>query len=238
MYVNFYFLHLPSLGLLLFLLLALFLEGNIDGTRLLTYRLASKWILVRPFRAQVEVWGQNSGWKVEVKRSDGSKRNLSPRHIVFCTGQAGEPVVPNFLEQGGSKGEIYHGSQHQDTSLSGDLEGKRVVIVGTGNSGHDIAQNFYENGSGVTRLQRRGTHAITAETGLFMLHNDMNDEGGPPTEGVDIAAQSLPIPVQFALNTSLIKRIAEAEKDTLDGLTKVRFALDFGCDRSGIFGNT
>jgi cation diffusion facilitator CzcD-associated flavoprotein CzcO len=174
-------------------------------------------------------------WTVEVERADGSKRKLSPRHIVFCTGHAGEPLVPNFPGQGSFKGEVYHGSQHQDASFSGDLQGKKVVVVGTGNSGHDIAQNFYENGADVTMLQRRGTYVITAKTGLFMLHKGMYDEDSPPTEDVDIVAQSLPIPVQFALNTSLTKRITEAEKETLDGLTKAGFALDFGRDGSGIF---
>lgn len=110
-----------------------------------------------------------------------------------------------------------------------------MVVVGTGNSGHDIAQNFYENGADVTMIQRRGTYVISAKTGLFMLHEGMYDETGPPTEDADVYGQSLPIPVQFALNVDLTNRIAAAEKDNVDGLRKAGFKIDFGEDGSGIY---
>ena len=143
--------------------------------------------------------------------------------------------MPNFPGQNDFKGSVYHSSQHQDASLSGDITGKKVVVVGTGNSGHDIAQNFYENGASVTMLQRRGTYVISAKTGLFMLHEGLYDEGGPPTEDADVYGQSLPIPVQFALNVDGTNRIAAAEKDNLDVLKKACFKIDFGEDGSGIY---
>lgn len=108
-------------------------------------------------------------------------------------------------------------------------------MVGTGNSGHDIAQNFHENGANVIMIQRRGTYVISAKTGLFMLHEGLYDEGGPPTEDADVYGQSLPIPVQFALNVDGTNRIAAAEKENLDGLRKAGFKIDFGEDGSGIF---
>lgn len=160
----------------------------------------------------------------------------TPSPTIDClAGHAGEPKVPTFPGQSDFEGEVYHGSQHQDASLSGDVTGKKVVIVGTGNSGHDIAQNFYENGADVTLIQRRGTYVISAKTGLFMLHEGLYDEGGPPTEDADVYGQSLPIPVQFALNVDATNRIAAAEKDNIDGLTKAGFKIDFGEDGSGIY---
>jgi hypothetical protein len=84
-------------------------------------------------------------------------------------------------------------------------------------------------------LQRSGTYVISAKTGLFMLHEGLYDEGGPPTDDADIFGQSLPIPVQFALNVDGTKRIAEAEKESLDGLRKIGFKIDFGHDGSGIY---
>jgi hypothetical protein len=80
------------------------------------------------------------------------------------------------------------------------VAGKRVIIVGTGNSGHDLVQNYYENSAEVTMLQRGGTYVLRADEGLLMLHERLYGETGPPTEDADIYAQSLPIPVQFALN--------------------------------------
>jgi cation diffusion facilitator CzcD-associated flavoprotein CzcO len=177
-------------------------------------------------------------WTVIVKRGDGTERTLKPKHVIFCTGHAGEPKIPTFKGQDTFKGTVYHGSQHQDATQNhkGSLAGKKVVVVGTGNSGHDIAQNYHEAGaSAVTMLQRRGTYVIQADKGLFMLHEGMYDETGPPTEDADVAGQSLPIPVQFALNVGLTERIAEKEKENLEGLAKANFKVDFGHDGSGIY---
>jgi cation diffusion facilitator CzcD-associated flavoprotein CzcO len=121
-------------------------------------------------------------WTVKLLRGDGTTRIFHPHHIILATGQAGEAKVPNFPGQEIFKGTIYHTSQHQDASLSGDVTGKKVVVVGSGNSGHDICQNYYENGAEVTMLQRGGTYVITAKKGLFMLHTGVYEDYGPPTE--------------------------------------------------------
>jgi cation diffusion facilitator CzcD-associated flavoprotein CzcO len=178
-------------------------------------------------------------WEVTLRRGDGTERTLYPKHVIFCTGHSGEPKVPSFPGQESFKGTIYHGSQHQDASKNlnkNNLKDKKIVVVGTGNSGHDIAQNYYEAGaSSVTMLQRRGTYVIQASKGLFMLHEGMYDHTGPPIEDADVAGQSLPNPVQFALNVGLTQRIAEREKENLKGLKKAGFKVDFGHDGSGIY---
>ena len=174
-------------------------------------------------------------WTVQVTRGNGTKRILHPHHVVCCTGQAGEARIPSFTGQEKFKGLIQHASEHRDAVLTGTMAGKKVLVIGTGNSGHDIAQNYYENGANVTMIQRKGTYVITAKTGLFMLHTGMYEEGGPTTEEADVVGQSLPIPVQFALNVIGTEKIAAAEKKTLDGLEKAGFKLDYGSDKSGIY---
>lgn len=183
----------------------------------------------------VEFLEDSQSWTADVVRADGRVRSMKPKHIVMCTGHAGEPHVPIFPGQDLFKGPVYHGSQHRDAAFQDDVAGKRVIVVGTGNSGHDIAQNYHENGASVTMLQRKGTYVISAQKGLFMLHEGMYDEHGPPTEDADVAGQSLPIPVQFVLNVGLTERIRAAEKSNVDGLTKAGFQLDFGHDGSGIY---
>lgn len=116
-------------------------------------------------------------WTVTVTRGDGSKRTVHPRHVVWCTGHSGEAKVPTFPGQDGFKGTVYHGSKHTDAANL-DVKGKKVVVVGTGNSGHDIAQNYYENGADVTMLQRSGTYVITADKGVFMMHEGLHEDGG------------------------------------------------------------
>lgn len=56
----------------------------------------------------------------------------------------------------------------------------------------------------------------------------------PPTELADIWAESLPFPVQFATSVFLTKRIAEADKDILDGLRKAGFEVYEGINGAGI----
>jgi cation diffusion facilitator CzcD-associated flavoprotein CzcO len=174
-------------------------------------------------------------WTVELVRGDGTPRTLKPKHVVFCTGHAGEPKIPTFPGQETFKGTVYHGSQHQDATEQKDVAGKKVIIVGTGNSGHDMAQNFYEAGAQVTMLQRSGTYVIQADKGLFMLHEGLYDETGPNIEDADVYGQSLPIPVQFVFNQGGTAKIAEVEKENLEGLAKAGFKVDFGHDGSGIY---
>ncbi|KAK2803479.1 hypothetical protein FQN50_006990 [Emmonsiellopsis sp. PD_5] len=174
-------------------------------------------------------------WTVALCREDGSTRVIYPQHVVLATGQAGEAKIPSFPNQENFNGMVYHTSQHQDASLAGDVSGKKVVVVGSGNSGHDICQNYYEKGADVTMLQRGGTYVITAKKGLFMLHKGVYEDYGPPVEDADILSQSIPIPVQFALNVHGTMQITHAEKEHLDGLAKAGFKLDFGHDGSGIY---
>jgi cation diffusion facilitator CzcD-associated flavoprotein CzcO len=115
-------------------------------------------------------------WTVDLMR-DGTPRRIRPHHVVFCTGHAGEPLIPSFPGHHDFKGLVYHGSQHEDAS-KWDVEGKKVLVVGTGNSGHDIAENFYQNGAEVTMLQRSGTYVLTLDKGVFILHEGMHCEDG------------------------------------------------------------
>lgn len=185
----------------------------------------------------VEYSDSDKKWTVIVNNPIHGKRTLTSSYLVFCTGHAGEPMIPTFPGQKTFKGTVYHGSQHQDaTQNTASVAGKNVVVVGTGNSGHDIAQNYYEAGAAqVTMLQRRGTYVIQASKGLFMLHEGLYDETGPPIEDADVYGQSLPIAVQFALNVGLTERIKAAEKENIEGLEKAGFKLDFGHDGSGIY---
>ena len=68
-----------------------------------------------------------------------------------------------------------------------------------------------------------------------MLHKGLYDEGGPPTEDADIYAQSLPLPVQFALSVDTTSQIASAEAANISGLQSAGFSLDFGEGGSGLW---
>ncbi|UKZ76801.1 hypothetical protein TrVFT333_004513 [Trichoderma virens FT-333] len=175
-------------------------------------------------------------WTVTVKRFDGATRTLKPRHVVLATGNAGDAIIPHFEGIEKYKGAVYHGSQHKDASEHPNLSTKHVVIIGSGTSAHDLCQNFHECGAAsVTMLQRGSSYILTAKKGLPMLHSGTYEEGGPPTEDLDVNSQSMPIPVQFALNTFTAKAIKTVDKDIIDGLINAGFQLDYAEDGSGIY---
>ncbi|KAJ5747711.1 flavin-containing monooxygenase [Penicillium nucicola] len=198
-----------------------------------------------------------SQWTVNID-SNGLTRELHPRHVVWCAGHIALPSVPLFSGMNQFQGQIYHSSQHQDAGAL-NCQGKKVIVVGTGNSGHDIAQDFYNHGAEVTMLQRSGTYVITEARGLPFLPenlgidcedqyvtsivphfqlvggNESNAADRPSMEDADVLSESLPWPVNFALGVSLTKQISQADKETLDGLEKAGFKLEFGTGNSGLF---
>ncbi|CAH0027604.1 unnamed protein product [Clonostachys rhizophaga] len=175
---------------------------------------------------------EKAQWSVDIIR-DGTERTIQPKHVILCTGHAGEPLVPSFPGQAEFKGQVYHGSQHAEASES-KVKGKKVIVVGTGNSGHDIAEDYHYAGAEVTMLQRSGTYVLSLDRGVFLLHEGMHEDNGPPTDECDVVGESLPFPVQFALNKEGRKRISEADKETIEGLERAGFKLDYAIDGSGI----
>ncbi|KAL4936812.1 hypothetical protein BDV06DRAFT_233008 [Aspergillus oleicola] len=172
-------------------------------------------------------------WTVTLDRG-GVRRVLHPRHIAWCAGLYGTPKPLDFKRLPSFKGIAYHGSQHED-AVKYAPKGKKVIVVGTGNSGHDIAEDYCRHGANVTLLQRGPTYVLTTEKGLPLLPENFGIDGDrTPIEVKDILSESLPWPVTLALGVELTKQISEADRETLDGLTKAGFNLGFGVDGAGI----
>jgi putative flavoprotein involved in K+ transport len=93
-------------------------------------------------------------WNVDVIRPDGSRRSMSPGHLVFATGFNGEPFLPDLPGQEEYRGTLIHAVDYRGYR---DWMGKKVVVVGSGVSGHDLAQDLAEHGVDVTMIQRSGT---------------------------------------------------------------------------------
>src|SRR6187200_1423379 len=93
-------------------------------------------------------------WTVTLRRADGTRRTLRPRHVVLATGVSGIPSLPDIPSLKDFAGTVMHSSQYED----GDAwHGKSALVVGTGNSGHDIAQDLQSSGANVTLVQRSPT---------------------------------------------------------------------------------
>jgi len=167
-------------------------------------------------------------WSVVLRRGDGTKREMRPRHVVMATGVSGIPNLPDIPTLRNFGGKILHSSQYDDAK---EWKGKNVLVIGTGNSGHDIAQDLYSSGAKVTLVQRNSTMIVNIEPSA-QLPYALYDEG-PPLEDCDLITTSIPLPLLRKTHILLTERAKNLDRELLDGLERVGFKLDFGEDGTG-----
>jgi cation diffusion facilitator CzcD-associated flavoprotein CzcO len=166
-------------------------------------------------------------WTVVLRRADGTKRTMHPRHVVLATGVSGIPSLPELPGLKDFAGTVIHSSQYTDGE---DWKGKKALVIGTGNSGHDIAQDLHSSGADVTLVQRNSTLVVSIEPSAQLVYAAYN-EG--TLDDNDLIATSMPLPVarkSHALTTQMSK---ELDQELLNALVRVGFKLDFGEDNTG-----
>jgi cation diffusion facilitator CzcD-associated flavoprotein CzcO len=161
-------------------------------------------------------------WTVTLRRADGSKRTMHPRHVVMGTGVSGIANVPDIPTLDRFKGTLLHSSRYEDGE---NWHGKRAIVIGTGNSGHDIAQDLHSSGAEVTLVQRSPTLVTNIEPSAQLAYATYN-EG--TLEDNDLIATSMPTPLARKTHVMLTEQSKDLDKDLLDGLRRVGFKLDFG----------
>ena len=167
-------------------------------------------------------------WSVTVRRADGSRREMHPRHIVMATGVSGIPNIPDIPSLRDFGGKVLHSSQYDD----GDAwAGKKALVIGTGNSGHDIAQDLHSSGAEVTLVQRSPTLIVNIEPSA-QLPYALYDEG-PPLEDCDLITAATPLAVTRKSHVLFTERARKMDEALLDQLERIGFRLDFGEDGTG-----
>ncbi|MET3912275.1 cation diffusion facilitator CzcD-associated flavoprotein CzcO [Bradyrhizobium sp. S3.3.6] len=161
-------------------------------------------------------------WTVTLRRTDGSKRTMHPRHVIMATGVSGIANVPDIPTLDRFKGTLLHSSRYEDGE---NWHGKRAIVIGTGNSGHDIAQDLHSSGAKVTLVQRSPTLVTNIEPSAQLAYAIYN-EG--TLEDNDLIATSMPTPLAKKTHVMLTEQSKELDKELLDGLRRVGFKLDFG----------
>ncbi|TDL21200.1 FAD/NAD(P)-binding domain-containing protein [Rickenella mellea] len=181
-------------------------------------------------------------WTITIKRGDangkgegdgeGEERTFQVDHVVFAVGLGGGvPVMPRFPGMDEFKGKVVHSSSHKSAL---EHAGKKVVVVGACTSAHDIAADCVECGVDVTMYQRSSTYIMSVKNGIPILLG-LYTEDGPPTDIADRISASFPVPFLKLMAQRLTSVIAEADKETLEGLEKSGFKLNYGEDGSGFF---
>src|SRR5882757_8991828 len=166
-------------------------------------------------------------WTVTLRRADGSKRTMRPRHVVLATGVSGIPSLPEIAGLKDFRGKVVHSSGYDDGE---NWKGKRAIVIGTGNSGHDIAQDLHSSGAGVTLFQRSSTLIVSIEPSAQLVYAPYN-EG--TLEDNDLIATSMPLKVARKSHALTCARSKELDKELLEGLERIGFRLDFGDDDTG-----
>ncbi|RXH21267.1 monooxygenase [Bradyrhizobium nanningense] len=161
-------------------------------------------------------------WAVALRRADGSKRTMHPRHVIMATGVSGIANIPDIPTLDNFRGTLVHSSRYEDGEI---WIGKRAIVIGTGNSGHDIAQDLYSSGAEVTLVQRSPTLVTNIEPSAQLAYATYN-EG--TLEDNDLIAASMPTPLAKKTHVMLTEQSKELDKELLDGLARVGFKLDFG----------
>jgi cation diffusion facilitator CzcD-associated flavoprotein CzcO len=167
-------------------------------------------------------------WSVVLRRADGTKREMRPRHVVMATGVSGIPNFPDIPTLRDFGGKILHSSQYDDGEA---WKGKNALVIGTGNSGHDIAQDLHSSGAKVTLVQRNSTLIVNIEPSA-QLPYALYDEG-PPLEDCDLITTSMPLRLLRKTHMLLTERAKNLDRELLDRLERVGFKLDFGEDGTG-----
>jgi putative flavoprotein involved in K+ transport len=169
-------------------------------------------------------------WTVTLKRADGTRRTVRPRHLVLATGISGtEPNVPQIEGQDQFTGTACHS---KDFPRGVEFAGRKAVVVGSCNSGHDIAQELFEKGAEVTMIQRSPTYVVSvAGSGIAMA--GLYDETGPPTEVADLIGASFPFKAVPEMHQATTAAMAEFDKEILEALKRAGFLLSSGIDGTG-----
>jgi putative flavoprotein involved in K+ transport len=126
-------------------------------------------------------------WTVVLGRTDGSTREMHPRHVVMATGVSGIPNLPDIPHLKNFTGMILHSSEYEDGE---PWSGRGAMVIGTGNSGHDIAQDLHSSGAKVTLVQRNSTLITNIEPSAQLAYAAYN-EG--TLEDNDLIATSMPL---------------------------------------------
>jgi cation diffusion facilitator CzcD-associated flavoprotein CzcO len=166
-------------------------------------------------------------WSVVLRRADGSKRVMHPRHVVMATGVSGIPNLPDIPSLEDFAGTVLHSSQYGDGEAWQD---KKALVIGTGNSGHDIAQDLHSSGVDVTLVQRSSTLITNIEPSAQLAYAAYN-EG--TTEDNDLIATSMPLLLAKRTHVMLTEQSKRFDQELLDGLERIGFKLDFGDGGTG-----
>src|SRR5262245_10774171 len=167
-------------------------------------------------------------WSVTLRRTDGTARQMCPRHVVVATGVSGIPNLPDIPTLKNFSGTVLHSSQYEDGEA---WRGKNVLVIGSGNSGHDIAQDLHASDAKVTLVQRSSTMIVNVEPSAQLPYALYDEDLS--LDDCDLVTTSMPLALARRSHILLTEKARKLDQDLLDALECRGFKLDFGDDGTG-----
>ena len=167
-------------------------------------------------------------WVAKLKRADGSERVMRPRHIVFANGVSSVPYVAKLPGMETYKGDVLHSEGFNNGE---PWKGRRALVIGTGTSGNDIALDLHSWDVKTTIVQRGSTTVVSIDPSAKL--NYALYEEGPPLDDCDVIATSATPPLLIKAYQMSMARMAELDKDMIEGLQGIGFKYDIGEDNTG-----
>jgi putative flavoprotein involved in K+ transport len=174
-------------------------------------------------------------WTVVVDRS-GREVVLKPRQLVFATGMASKPVIPDLPGMDVFQGDQHHSSRHPGPDA---YAGRKAVVIGSNTSAHDICAALWEAGAEVTMVQRSSTNVVRSgpltEIATGALYSEAALAAGITTEKADLISASVPYRLMPEFQKPVYERLRDLDAPFYADLEKAGFRLDWGDDESGLF---
>jgi putative flavoprotein involved in K+ transport len=171
---------------------------------------------------------ESSGrWNAVLRKADGTKRTVHPKHLVFANGLVGYPHIPELPGLKEFKGDVLHTTEYTNGA---NWRGKKALVIGTGTSGHDVAQDLHANGCETTIVQRGTTMVVSIDPSAKLVYGIY--QGVPVADG-DLFASTNTKPVIKKNLQLLTARMLEFDKKTNEGLIARGFKFDSGEDGAG-----
>ncbi|MCA1942687.1 MAG: NAD(P)/FAD-dependent oxidoreductase [Yonghaparkia sp.] len=171
-------------------------------------------------------------WSLDVIRADGTRRTMTPNHLVFATGMNGEPFLPDLPGIDTFGGTVIHAVQYDGYE---PWVGKKAVVIGAGVSGHDLAQDLAEHGALVTMIQRSPTVVMNTSTFHAVMH--ANHVGGRfTTDDADLVNATIPFGDLPRYGVAQMQKVKEMDAELHTQLEKAGFWLSDGPNGQGALG--
>ena len=172
-------------------------------------------------------------WNASLTCADGSTRRMRPRHIVMAASVSAVKKLPDIPSLANFEGVKLHSSEFE---IGSDWRGKPVMVLGTGTSSHDISQHLHAHGAKVTMVQRSPTMVVNVDPTAQIYDGLYLGDWGPdePTlDERDLVNSSFTLDLIKRAHKIVTKQAKELDRETLEGLERAGFELEYGEDGTG-----